>query len=77
MKKIIFILVSFLIFFSPLYSSSKYELNVEIKETIKEFKKQVKGANQLLNKAKGVLIFPNVYKAGFGIGGEYGEGVFL
>ena len=24
--------------------------------------------------AKGVLVFPDVIKAGFGIGGEYGEG---
>ncbi|WP_281951306.1 YSC84-related protein [Nitrosophilus kaiyonis] len=77
MKKIIFLFFTLLFFLSPLYSASKYELNVEIKETIKEFKKQVKGSNELLKKAKGVLVFPNVYKAGFGIGGEYGEGALL
>jgi len=27
--------------------------------------------------AKGVLVFPNVVKAGFGIGGEYGTGALL
>jgi len=27
-----------------------------------------------LEKAQGVLVFPNIIKAGFGIGGEYGEG---
>jgi lipid-binding SYLF domain-containing protein len=30
--------------------------------------------NAFLGIAKGVLVFPKVYKAGIGIGGEYGEG---
>ncbi len=30
--------------------------------------------DELMAQAKGVLIFPKVYKAGIGIGGEYGEG---
>ncbi len=32
-------------------------------------------ARRLLERARGVLIFPRVLKAGIGIGGEYGEGV--
>jgi lipid-binding SYLF domain-containing protein len=32
-------------------------------------------ARFLLERAEGVLIFPRVIKAGFGVGGEYGEGV--
>jgi lipid-binding SYLF domain-containing protein len=28
----------------------------------------------LVDKADGILVFPSVIKAGFGIGGEYGEG---
>ena len=32
------------------------------------------GSDKFLNKAKAVLIFPEVIKVGFGIGGEYGEG---
>jgi lipid-binding SYLF domain-containing protein len=32
-------------------------------------------ARQLLERARGVLVFPRVLKAGFGVGGEYGEGV--
>jgi lipid-binding SYLF domain-containing protein len=35
---------------------------------------QVKGAKELLQKAKGVLVLPGVFKAGFVMGGEYGEG---
>ena len=32
-------------------------------------------AKDLEEKAEGVLVFPSVVKAGFGIRGEYGEGV--
>jgi lipid-binding SYLF domain-containing protein len=35
---------------------------------------QVRGGQEILNSAKGVLIIPNVVKAGLGLGGEYGEG---
>jgi lipid-binding SYLF domain-containing protein len=31
----------------------------------------------MANKAAGVLVFPAVVKAGFGFGGEYGEGALL
>ncbi len=50
------------------------EINVSVDATLKNFLKNVKGSKEYLNAAKGVLVFPNVYKAGFGIGGEYGEG---
>ncbi|WP_457599484.1 lipid-binding SYLF domain-containing protein [Hydrogenimonas sp.] len=56
---------------------SKEVLDIEIKETIKTFDKEVHGGAEFLEKAKGYLVFPNVYKAGFGIGGEYGEGALL
>jgi len=41
-----------------------------------KFSKEVQGSQSFLDKnAKGYLIFPEVLKAGVGIGGEYGEGV--
>jgi len=36
--------------------------------------KQVGGSEEVLKKAAGILVFPSVFKAGIGIGGEYGEG---
>ncbi len=33
------------------------------------------GSRELVGKARGVLVFPSVIAAGFGIGGQYGEGV--
>ena len=41
---------------------------------LEQFKKDIKGGNEFLNSAKGVLVFPNVIKAGFVVGGAYGEG---
>lgn len=35
------------------------------------------GGKEVLNKAEGVLVFPAVFKAGFGFGGEYGEGALV
>ncbi len=41
---------------------------------MERFKEDVDIADNFLNMAKGVLVFPEVIKAGIGIGGEYGEG---
>jgi lipid-binding SYLF domain-containing protein len=35
------------------------------------------GSQDLVARSAGVLVFPTVVKAGFGIGGEYGEGELL
>jgi lipid-binding SYLF domain-containing protein len=45
--------------------------------TLQEFYWRVKGGHALVRRAAGVLVFPRIYKAGIGIGGEYGEGVLL
>lgn len=34
----------------------------------------VKGSQELASKARAILVFPKVYAAGLGVGGEYGEG---
>jgi lipid-binding SYLF domain-containing protein len=36
--------------------------------------KTVPGSKELAKKAKGTLVFPAIYKAGFVIGGQYGKG---
>jgi len=41
------------------------------------FYSQVKSGKELANKAVAILVFPDVFKAGIGIGGEYGEGAML
>jgi len=43
-------------------------------KALTEFRKEVRGADAVLAKAAGVLVFPSVKKAGIGVGGEYGQG---
>jgi len=50
-------------------------LNREADDAVQEFRNQVNGAEVFLNQAAGYLVFPKVYKAGVGVGGETGEGV--
>ena len=49
-------------------------IEVAVDVTLEQFAKDVKGGREFLKSAKGVLVFPSVFKAGIGIGGEYGEG---
>lgn len=37
--------------------------------------RDVRGSRDVANKAQGILVFPDVYKAAIGIGGEYGTGL--
>lgn len=50
------------------------EINASVNACLDRFDKQVKGGKELAAKAKGVLVMPNVVKAGLIVGGEYGEG---
>jgi lipid-binding SYLF domain-containing protein len=57
------------------HSKSAQEINILADATLERFKEEVTGGQRFLNNAAAVLVFPQVLKAGFGIGGEYGEGV--
>lgn len=50
------------------------EIDVSVDVALEQFHKEIKGAQQFLDKSNGYLVFPSVVKAGLGIGGEYGEG---
>ena len=56
------------------YAKSAMEIEIEVDETLLEFKQKIKGGSEFLKRASGVLVFPTVLKAGFVLGGEYGEG---
>ena len=58
----------------PAAAASAIEIDVEVVAALNRFDREVPGGRALLAQAKGVLVFPKVIKAGFGIGGEYGEG---
>lgn len=49
------------------------EIDADVNASLKHFE-DIGGAKEVIKKAEGILVFPKVFKAGFGIGGEYGEG---
>jgi lipid-binding SYLF domain-containing protein len=53
---------------------SKQEIDAYVDEALAQLYLHSKAAEQLAKQAKGLLIFPRVYKAGLLVGGEYGEG---
>jgi lipid-binding SYLF domain-containing protein len=61
--------------FSPLsHAESGGEIHRGVGMTLERFYSRVRGGEQLASKARAVLVFPSIVKAGFGVGGEYGEG---
>src|SRR5687767_203219 len=61
---------------SPQTSQAKRsELNAAATAALDQLYRQEPGSRGVVQQAKGVLVFPKVFKAGFIVGGEYGEGV--
>ena len=58
-------------------AAGKEEIDAEVKEAVANFYRQTSAGEELAKKASGMLIFPNVIKAGIGVGGEFGEGALL
>ena len=58
-------------------AASKAEIDARVEEALETFYEETTAGKKLAQKAAGILVFPKVIKAGFGIGGEYGEGALL
>ena len=58
-------------------ASSKEELNTEANAALNKLIASNPTASDISKKAKAVLIFPNIVKAGLVFGGAYGEGVLV
>jgi len=58
-------------------AASRDEIDAKVQEAVQNFYKQTSAGKQLAQKAAGMLVFPEVLKAGIGVGGEYGEGALL
>ena len=71
----------FLIFLLSLsnviFAASKIEIDAEIDEALEFLYKESPAAKTLAAKAKGILVFPSIVKAGWVFGGSYGEGALL
>lgn len=58
----------------PAAAASKDELDAHARQTVEDLYRASPAAKQLAGKSAGMLVFPNVFKAGFWVGAEYGEG---
>jgi lipid-binding SYLF domain-containing protein len=58
-------------------AATRDEINAEVRQAIDNFYQHTSAGKELAGKSAGMLVFPNVIKAGIGVGGEYGEGALL
>lgn len=71
------LVVSLVVLTSVLNGATRKELEVMSREALENLFEKSSGAEELAADAYGILVFPKTVKAGFGIGGEYGEGVLF
>jgi lipid-binding SYLF domain-containing protein len=63
-----------LLLLTSLHATTKAQLEENIDRVLTQFNENIQGGEGFIKKVKGYLVFPIVKKAGFFIGGEYGEG---
>lgn len=59
------------------FADTAAEIDAKINAALPALCSTSEAAEKLSKSAKGILIFPSIFKAGFGIGGQYGEGALL
>ncbi|MDQ8199291.1 YSC84-related protein [Pelagicoccus enzymogenes] len=78
MKKLICLTLVSVLFSTPsVFAAKKKVLDAKIDQAIEEFYEHTSAGKKLAEDAAGMLVFPTVGKAGFGVGGEYGEGALF
>lgn len=55
-------------------ADSAQEIDIKVDAALERFRAEVQGGDRFLQAAAGIMVFPGVLKAGFGVGAEYGEG---
>lgn len=53
------------------------KIDREVEAALSTLRENVKGGDQLLDKAKGTLVMPEIVKAGLGVGGQHGKGALV
>jgi len=59
----------------PALAASAEQINRDANAVMVKLYEKQQAAKQLAARAKAILIFPSIYKAGFMLGAQYGEGV--
>ena len=58
-------------------AASAAEIDRDVKGALEKLYAESPSAKAMGEKAKGILVFPNIVKGGFLVGGQYGEGALL
>ena len=66
-----------LLLVSSALADNKIVIDANTESALDMLRGHASGADELLDKAVGVLVFPDVVKMGFGGGGQFGEGSLL
>jgi lipid-binding SYLF domain-containing protein len=74
-KYLYLLLLLVLSFSNAANAASKAEIDTDVQFALTAFYNLSPGNKELASKAAGMLIFPSIMKAGFFVGGDYGEGV--
>jgi lipid-binding SYLF domain-containing protein len=74
LMSLVFCLIFILGMTQDSFAATGGEIDASVDATLQRFYSEVKNGRDVIKDAKGVLVFPNVYKAGFLIGGQYGQG---
>jgi lipid-binding SYLF domain-containing protein len=62
---------------APAVAASKAEIDRDARAALQKLYKGNPMAQALSEKAKGILVFPSIYKGGLIVGGQYGDGVLI
>ncbi|RKT21350.1 lipid-binding SYLF domain-containing protein [Paraburkholderia sp. RAU2J] len=55
-------------------ASKRHEIDAAVNGTLSRLTTEVQGSHELMAKAQGILVFPDVKKAAFIVGGSHGDG---
>jgi lipid-binding SYLF domain-containing protein len=58
-------------------AATAYDIDLNVGAALDRFYHRGPWSRSFVQRAAGILVFPTVVKAGFGFGGEYGEGSLL
>ena len=69
------VIIGGLLFAGPSFGGTAKEIDASADAAMDRFYKNVKDAKEIVMKANGMLVLPNVKKGAFIVGAEYGQGV--
>lgn len=74
---LVFVSLAMLLSVPSAQAATKAEIDAGVKDAMARFSKEVKGGQAFMKSAKGLLVFPKIYKGGFIVGAEGGEGALV